>query len=238
MYDLVIVEDDMVQAEATASAVALFPGAADLLSVRVLSSLDELDQHVQDGAPLDVLIIDIVFDGKPSGIDAVKRLAAVRRDVQVIYATGYVEYCTRVYRTPHMYFLCKPLKQDELDDALARAISNLDEARNSRPLVLKSFGKMISLPLETIEYVESDRRKVRVHADGKAVEAYASIAEIERMLPASFVRCHKSFIVNLAWVAELDGGEAVLFSDVRIPVSQRHRREVRARLVSYLMAKE
>ena len=37
---------------------------------------------------------------------------------QVIYATGYIEYCTPVYETQHVYFLVKPVRQSTLDDAL------------------------------------------------------------------------------------------------------------------------
>lgn len=237
MYDVIIVDDDVRQAEASAAAVLRYPGADDLLSVCVLGSLEELDRHVQDGAPLDILLIDIVFDGEEAGIDAVRRLSEKRRNVQVIYTTGYIEYCTRVYQTSHVYFLGKPLAQSELDDALACAIANLDELRSRRPLVLKSFGKVTSVPVDTIERIESDRRKIRVYAEDRMVEAYASLAEVERLLPASFVRCHKSFMVNMDFVVELSGNEALMASGMRVPVSQRHRREVHDRLVGYLMDK-
>ena len=237
VYELIILDDDKLQAEATASAIAGYPGAAELFSVKIIESLADLDRYVQTGGAIDVLFADIVLNGEASGIDAVRRLAEKRSGMQVIYATGYIEYCTRVYQTDHVYFLRKPLVQDEVSDAIDRALANLEELRARRPLILKSYGHVISVPIDSIEYIESDRRKVRVHADDKTVEAYGALADVARILPSSFVRCHKSFIVNMDRILEFDGGEVGLRSGVRIPVSQRHRRAVRETFVAYLSQK-
>lgn len=237
MYDLVIVDDSRKSAEATAAAVSRFPGAAGLFRVRLLGGLDELRAIVSEGASIDIAIMDVVFEGEQGGINAVRWLADRGYDSQIIYATGYIEYCTSVYETDHAYFLTKPLSQADLDRALSKALGNLAKRVRGGALVLKSGGRVVSVPHASIRFVESIRRKVRVHTADSAVESYSSLADIEEALPPSFVRCHKSFIVNLDQVAEIDKDDVVLRSGERVPVSQRHRRHLRDRLVAHLMAK-
>ena len=51
---------------------------------------------------------------------------------QVIYITGYpLQFCTMVYQTEHIYFLTKPLRQQELFDALDKAMAKLSERAES-----------------------------------------------------------------------------------------------------------
>lgn len=63
--------------------------------------------------------------GEESGIELVKRLAPETAGVQVIYVTGYVEYCTKVYETEHISFLLKPVDRVELLQAVTRAKERL-----------------------------------------------------------------------------------------------------------------
>ena len=238
MYDVIIVDDDLCQADATMRAVGSFPASEEIFSLRVFGGIDELEAHLQSGGKADILVTDIVFDGSERGIDAVRRLSDQGYDMQVIYVTGYIDYCTSVYQTKHTSFLTKPINQHDLDDALERAIENLLAAKRSRSLVLTSQGKVICVAPDEVEYIESNRRKVLVHAVDRVIESYASLSELSDRVPESFTRCHKSFLVNMDRIVELDGGEAVMRSGARVPVSQRFRRPMRERLIEYLMAKD
>lgn len=219
MYNVAIIEDDEGQrsllarmVEESSSSSRLAPMGAD-----TASSLDDLARR---GA--DIALVDInLGDGSPSGIDLV-RDAAHARGVQVIYVTGEVEYVSDVYRTEHVAFLLKPLTQAKLDEALERAVGNLDE-RKSSPFLVRSGGSLVRLAPESIAYIESDRRKVRIHEGGRTVELYAKLSELAEKLPGSFVRCHKSFLVNLAFVKSVGASELVLTDGGALPVSQRCR---------------
>ena len=236
MYDVIVVDDDLDQAKATMSAVEAFPKSHELFSLHAFDSFDDLEAYLRDGGAIDILVTDIVFDGDECGIEAVRRLSDQGYNMQVIYVTGFIDYCTSVYQTKHTYFLTKPIKQSDLDDALEKAIENLSTAKRSRSLVLTSQGKVICVFPNEVEYIESNRRKVLVHAADRIIESYASLTELAEKVPESFARCHKSFLVNMDHIAELDGNEAVMRSGARVPVSQRFRRPMRERLVEYLMA--
>lgn len=175
-----------------------------------------------------MLIADIRLDGsdRANGIRAVRDLIGRGGATQVIYLTGYIEYCTEVYETDHVYFLTKPICQVDFDRALARAVEGLKHAA-SENLMVKHGHTVIAVPCGEVTFIESRLRKLEIHTVDGVHDTYGTIPDIMGALPRGFVRTHKSFVVNLAHVTRLDPDEFVLRSGEVVPVSKRRKREVR-----------
>ena len=165
-------------------------------------------------------------DEQANGIRAVRELFGRGCATQVIYLTGYIEYCTEVYETDHVYFLTKPICQVDFDRALARAVEGLKHAA-SENLMVKHGHTVIAIPCGEVTFIESRLRKLEIHTVDGVHDTYGTIPDIMGALPRGFVRTHKSFVVNLAHVARLDPDEFVLRSGEVVPVSKRRKREVR-----------
>lgn len=232
MHQVVIVEDDADQAEALAWMVDRFPRGREC-AIACLSSIAELEEYLRDRGRVDILLIDIKLgeDG-PDGIDAVQALFPAGSRTQVVYVTGHVEYCTRVYRTEHIYFLTKPIKQSDLDDALTKAFENL--ALTERQIAVRTAGSVVLVAPSSIDYVESDRRKVRIHRGAAELETYGPLSKLADELPSNFLQCHKSFIVNMDRIVELQGNSVRLDSGALVPVSQKRRKAVRDALLRHM----
>jgi len=212
MYQVVIVEDDAAQAEIIRSMIECSPRGGELAIEHVVDA-ESLTARLAEEPAIDVLVMDIELGSEDAnGIDLVKRYFPAGCGTQVIYVTGFVEYCTSVYRTEHLYFLVKPFAQDDLDDALSRAFERL-EADASKPLSVRLGSRVVLVEPSRISYIESDRRKVRIHAGAEEIEAYASLSDLSAELPASFIQCHKSFLVNMDHVKELKADSVVLSSE-------------------------
>lgn len=233
MYHLVVL-DNVPEARAAMEGVVAESPFGPLFDVTSVASEKALCDLVDAGRGPDVLLTDIRLDDHgPTGIDIVQRLFPEGCATQVIYVTGYVEYCTDVYETAHMYFLTKPVKQKEIDRALARAVRNL-EARSLETLMVKFGRESAALPTQDIVFIESRRRKLEIHALCGVYETYGTVAAMLDRLPGEFVRCHKSFIVNLNQVARLNGSEFVLKTGEVVPISQRCRQKARERFFQHL----
>ena len=254
-YTVCIVEDNAECAAALIDRVAASPFSEGLV-IHEMASRAELESFVSEGRAIDILITDInLGTDAADGISMVRDLFPTGSKTQVIYATGYIKYCTPVYETQHVYFLVKPIRQSALDDALKKALENLagqnarDEqaeqvgqsARADVPLKLSPCalafnvrGRTIVVDADRIEYLESERRKLRLHTDGGVMEVYCSLADAQAMLPEGFVRCHKSFVVNLADVVEIGKDDILVKSGERVPMSQKRRHEVKEALLDYL----
>ena len=164
----------------------------------------------------------------------VSRYFPAGSSTQVVYISGHVEYCTSVYQTEHTYFLLKPINQSDFDAALDKALSNLQDSRQL-PVAIQHNGTVTMVDPAEVEFVESERRKVRLHSvRGECIETYATLGQMLDMLPECFVQCHKSYLVNMACIVELRPGSVLLRSGREVPVSQRQRTSVRDSFFHYV----
>lgn len=233
MVQAVILEDRSSHRDELLSRLAAWP-RADRLELRCAATAEELRRLLQ-AAPADILLTDIdLGQGEDTGIQLVREMLSDGSGTQVIYITGYpLQFCTMVYQTEHIYFLTKPLRQQELFDALDKAMAKLSE-RVSRAIAVRSNGRIISLSTAHIHYVESDRRLARLHTAHGTVETYMPLSQILPQLGMAFVQCHKSFLVNMAQVAQMDSDWMHLKNGSRTPVSQAYRKRTREAYMDYL----
>ena len=159
MYSVTIIDDDRAQRELLAAMIMRSPAAA---------RLEFLDPSAATGAsgPLsaDIALVDIdLGEDLPSGIDLVRDTAGNK--TQVIYVTGYVDYVSDVYETAHVGFLIKPVDQQRLNDALARAISRLDQD-GAGDFIVHTGSSTLRVAPNRVVYIESNRRKLQIHEGG------------------------------------------------------------------------
>ena len=138
MYTVAIVEDDAAHAAELARMIAASPAAEHLELAAAWRAVDNIQRTPSDNAspcPLDtdshrvlsaaalpdILFVDVRLADGLNGIDLVHRLIPSTAPVQVIYVSAYLEYAPAAYHTRHTWFLSKPVVQDELNAALARA---------------------------------------------------------------------------------------------------------------------
>lgn len=234
--NVVIVENEREQALALERMIGGHPRAS-AFSVTRLDGAEALRNRAARGSSeprIDILFIDVCLDDA-DGVELVKELFPAQSLTQVVYVAGYPEHCTRVYQSSHVYFLLKPVVQADLFDAVDKALANLDNELR-RPFAVSVGGNVMRIVPDDIDFVESDRRKIRIHMGDSVVETYGSLARVASMLPPEFIQCHKSFLVNMNRVAELQPEDAVLLSGERVPVSQKRRKFVKESLLEHLRA--
>lgn len=150
-YTVCIVEDSAECAAALIDRVVASPFSEGLV-IHEMASRAELESFVSEGRAIDILITDInLGTDAADGISMVRDLFPVGSKTQVIYATGYIEYCTPVYETQHVYFLVKPVRQSALDDAL-----NMD-ARDALVVLHSEAALSAASPLCESAALSSDR---------------------------------------------------------------------------------
>ena len=232
MYSVLVIEDDNTAADHIRSMLENCPHSRILHVTH--ADVAALDVLLGENQAPNIAIVDIELgDNCENGIDLVKRCFPETSRTQIIYATGHIEYCTAVYQTAHVSFLVKPLRQTELNFALNKALANIRKVqRELFPIHTGNTVKMI--PAGSIEYLESKLRKVTIHFNGKEFQMYATLSDVESKLPSYFIRCHKSFLVNMNHIVEVKTNSLLLQSGVVVPVSQGRRKEVRKQFTGFL----
>lgn len=168
-----------------------------------------IKKHIPHLIFLDVKMQEI------DGFDVLDRIEEGARPL-VIFVTGYQEYAKRAFDVHAVDFLVKPLDQKRFDEALGQAKAWLasrrerDEQQHKaaagyrQRLGFKSSGRVFFLPTDKIEWIEAEGKYLRLHFEGKAPLLREPISTLEAQLdPDKFLRIHRSYIVNIDCIREL-----------------------------------
>ncbi len=175
---------------------------------------------------------------KLTGFDVLELIGA---EVPVIFVTAYDQYAMRAFEVHAVDYLLKPIGRERFEAALERAKSRMGEkmplahelAAAARPpqqflerIVVKDGTKVTLIPVAKLDYAEAQDDYVALASQGKKHLKQQTIAGLEAGLdPNSFVRIHRSYIVNLERVVRIepygkDSRLAILTDGTRLPVSR------------------
>jgi DNA-binding LytR/AlgR family response regulator len=149
VYHLVILEDNKEHVDLLVRLLENFPEKHRFQTIFFLRP-ESFITHIKEQGNPDIFLTDIDFgENSFNGIQLVSEQFQPGNITQVIYVTGFINYCTRVYETEHIYFLTKPVKSSELYNALVRAINHLDQAE-AKSISLSVNGCVIRILTDTI----------------------------------------------------------------------------------------
>lgn len=180
-----------------------------------------------------MLLLDIEM-GKESGMELAERIRRENEEVSIIFTTGYAEYMGRGYEVGALQYLLKPVEEKKLSDCLDRVMRRQEKA--GKKFVFETAGQgRISLTAADIWYLEACGHNCFLYTKEKEYELKMSMTEAVRTLGAEsgFVRCHRSYFLNLRYVREIYREELVLDDGRRVPMSRRACQEVNAAFLRF-----
>lgn len=150
----------------------------------------------------DLVFMDIYMGGI-TGVDVVAKLREMGDAVPVAFITTSTDHALESYRLEVLKYIEKPLKERAVLELLQFA--QLKKEHTPR-LLLKKNGRELFLPFERILYAEQKNHTLYLYlTGGEIVQVKERMDVIEPQFAGQpFFRCHKSYMVNLAYVAELD----------------------------------
>lgn len=159
----------------------------------------------------DIVFLDIQMEGT-DGIETAKKLRERDEDAILIFITGIREYVFQAFDVAAFYYLLKPVEADKFHEVFRRAERELEKRKKQRreTVFIKTRNRSFSLEKDSILYIESRGKKVEIHTAGDTIEVYASMNEMEGQLGDGFFRCHRGYLVNMAYVAEYDSESITL----------------------------
>ena len=159
----------------------------------------------------DIVFLDIQMEGT-DGIETAKRLRQRDEDTILIFITGIREYVFEAFDVAAFHYLLKPIEEEKFREVFRRAGRELEKRKSKRreTVFIKTRNRSFSLEKDSILYIESRGKKVEIHTTGETIEAYASMNEMEGQFGGGFFRCHRGYLVNMAYVAEYDSGSITL----------------------------
>ena len=224
-----IVEDEFLIAENTAEILE----RAGYTNIRMASTVDEAIAEIEKEAPTMVLT-DIALGQAKSGID-LGALLHTQYKIPFIYITSHSspEILGKAKHTRPNAYIIKPFKNEDLIVAIELALFNSDtgaESSESDELLVKEGRAMVRLPHTSIMWMEADGNYTTIHVNNQKRRVVRTpISELQEQLPErSFLRIHKSFLVNYSFVNEVRAG-SLFIGDTGLPIGRTYQEAVNSR---------
>ena len=208
-----------------------------------LSRIEGLEFCVQANDGLTALNLvstggfDLVFlDLQMPGLDGESLLRAMPRGLQVVVISASTEFGARSYDFDIADYLVKPLEFARFFQAVKKA-----RKRMAKPLVPKQHadsaneifvkvGNLIRrIDLRQLLFVKAESNYVDFVTAEQSSLSLMSMKKLEEMLPADFIRIHRSYLVNKNHIARIEDG-SVFVGKHKLPISQSYRDDLYRRL--------
>lgn len=216
MIRVIIVDDEWLSRKRLETLLADFP---DCRIIGNCGSGKEAVKEIRNKLP-DLVFLDVEMPDM-NGFEVVKGLPNDQKP-DIIFTTAYDQYAVDAFGVQALDYLLKPFDEDRLSEAWQRVKKRSTQKKQSAlqrdllqlvknfqmqdttylyELEIKEKGKIISVPIESIYYFNSEGNYVALHTlDRKYLYRITMSALMESLPPNEFLRIHRAFIINACYL--------------------------------------
>ena len=182
-----------------------------------------------------------------NGMDFVKSLVV---PPLVVFTTAYSEYAVEGFRVNAVDYLLKPFGlqdfqraanrlKERLDNTPAAPASDISLTSNDNVLFLKTDYRIVKVSIPDIRYIEgmSEYLKVWIEGEAKPIITLLSMKKIEERLPDYFMRIHRSYIINLKEIQEVNKNRVIMDADTYLPIGDLYKESFQSYLNTKFLGK-
>jgi DNA-binding LytR/AlgR family response regulator len=188
----------------------------------------------------DVVFLDVRMPAL-NGIELGNVLCRFAEPPAIVFVTAFEQYAVRAFEIGACDYLLKPVSRARLSTALGRALGRWSDHPDPEDdpfatIPVETAGRTRFIPREQVRWVEAEGDYVRLHTiDGSAYLLRMPISHLEERWSAyGFIRIHRGFLVQVKHITEFsmtNGVHTVTVAGRSLPVSRRHVRDVRDRIL-------
>lgn len=202
-------------------------------------------KEILENEKIDAIFCDINLP-ELNGLDFVKSL---ENPPMVVFTTAYSEYAVEGFQLNAIDYLLKPFGCEEMKraaekikkryDAL-RTLQEVSQIDEDDAIFLKTEYKIVRINIGQIHYVEAMSEYLRIYLEGNSrpIIVLLSMKKMEERLPRrTFMRVHRSYIINLKMIQEISKNRISLGDDTEIPIGDSYRDQFIAYINSKFLTK-
>lgn len=179
-----------------------------------------------------------------NGMDFVKSLSV---PPLIVFTTAYSEYAVEGFRVNAVDYLLKPFGMQEFQRAANRLKERFEKApapaatptTQDDNIFLKTDYKVVKVSISDIRYVEamSEYLKVWLQSAPKPIVTLLSMKKMEEFLPDYFMRIHRSFIINLNKIQEVNKNRVFMGDETGLPIGDNYKEKLQNYLSTRFLTK-
>lgn len=167
---------------------------------------------------------DLIFlDIQMPKLNGFEMLELLENAPKVIFTTAFDEYALKAFEANASDYLLKPFSKERFDQALKKCMAQKElsydahdilnntagkQPEESNRIVVKVNGNIRIIPVHEVMYLEAYDDYVKIYTEQACHVKKKTMAWYEHTLDSkSFVRIHRSYLLNLAWLTRIEQKE-------------------------------
>ncbi len=194
---------------------------SDVQKIETFSDMNAFCEELKAGNIYDVILMDIDWNQEKTGIDFAEEIYQYSPSSKIIYVTAYTaDYIEDIFlnQVNLCGFLMKPVKLEQLERNLEKAKARGQELEGK--LVIRQKGAIVAIPFQEIIYMESQLHKANIVLDDVTYQCNEKLMQLKERLDDRFLECHKSYLVNMHYIQELQNSRVLLTTGMTVPISK------------------
>ncbi|WP_040198356.1 LytR/AlgR family response regulator transcription factor [Candidatus Soleaferrea massiliensis] len=187
--------------------------------VELFESGEDIIERYQSKRHLFDIVFITVKLAAEARVMAINRIQDFDRACRVIYLSHDAKKAVEAFQY-HVYdYLIKPVRPERLYQSLQSAVAEIQQPVHEM-VVLKTVGGIYRLPVMDILYIESNLRVLHIHTRSAGIlQKYEKLDVMGQNLPERyFLRCHKSWLINMIYVKGIVGNTFLMQNGQQIPI--------------------
>ncbi len=232
---IAICEDEVVQIKLLNDHIKNWANEKNIdIAIDNFTSAEEFLFEWVDYDKYDIIFLDINLS-KMSGIELSNIIREKNKEMDIVFVTGFFKYALHGYKVRALQYLVKPIKVSDLYYCLNNTLDRISNKDEVSSLVLETSKKIIKLDYNEIHYFIMFSPYIDIHTSSEKITVRKNISEIEKILPSEyFVRCHRSYIVNVKHIKSIIKNNILLENGIKIPISRGKYKEVNDIFINYI----
>ncbi len=169
-----------------------------------------------------------------NGMDFVKSLQV---PPLIVFTTAYSEYAVEGFKVNAVDYLLKPFGMQDFQRAANRlrervsgfkfqvSGSRIQGTENADTIFVKTDYRVVKVTISDIRYIEGMSEYLKIFIDGEAkpIVTLLSMKKMEEKLPENFMRIHRSYIVNLTKIQEINKNRIIMDAETYLPIGDMYK---------------
>lgn len=191
-----------------------------------------LEQLSRD--PFDACFLDIYMEGL-SGVETAYRILEIQPETALVFITTSHDHMAEGFDVGAVHYLVKPVTSRMIELALDRCLKQVKTKEKYISLMVDRTERKVLL--SDIRYIESRERQCLITTTSGVLTPYIRISDLEAMLDERFLRCHRSFLINMDKAEGLFPEGFLMVDGATIPVKRDKRAEFKQKFETYCFEK-
>lgn len=236
MINIAICDDNIEELEIISSIISKNIKKIDMpFKISSFSDGQDLIEHINSSKDnFDIIFLDIYMN-LSNGLDVARKIRDFDKECKIIFITSSKGHAIDSYDVRAFHYILKPIKEEKLRDIIKLAIESLNK-ENKQVVIMNKKGNYRIL-YKDILYAESKARVVNIYLKSNEVISFYSKLEdfFQSLKDERFLRCHKSFIVNMDYVLKVENNYIFMYNNVIIPISSSNIAAIKEKYFNYLI---